>query len=85
MLNEPDPASCPKCGKADLKRILSTFRVAGLQKKGTVSDDAMADMAGGMPGGMPDGLDMSGDAGIGEDGMGGFPPEGGMPDMEEPS
>ena len=88
MLNEPDPTACPKCGKADLKRILSTFRVAGLHKKSAESGEAMGDLGGGMPGGMPDGLDMSGDAGMDEmgGGMGMGGDEGGdMPMDDGPS
>ena len=87
MLNEPDPSVCPKCGKADLKRIMSTFRVAGLYKKSAGLNEAMPDMAGGMPGGMDMGMDdmAGGDAGMGGDEGGEMPMDGGIPDMEEPS
>ena len=85
MLNEPDPATCPKCGKADLKRIMSTFRISGSQKKGSVSGDSMPDL----PAGMQDNLDLGGmddlggDPGIGGDVGGGMPVDGGFSDTEE--
>ena len=33
MLNEPNPAKCPKCGGGELKQLLGTFRIAGVRKK----------------------------------------------------
>jgi putative FmdB family regulatory protein len=32
-IHEPIPTACPKCKAADIKQLLSTFRVAGLRKK----------------------------------------------------
>jgi len=86
MLNEPDPAACPKCGKSDLKRILSTFRVSGLHKKSADSNDALPDMGGGMPNGMDMGGmdDMAEDAGMGGDEGGEMPMDGGTSGTEEP-
>jgi len=86
MLNEPDPAACPKCGKADLKRILSTFRIAGVHKKSSESGGAMPDMAGGMPDGLDMGGmdDMGGDAGMGDDDGGEMPPDDGSSNTVEP-
>lgn len=33
MLNEPNPAKCPKCGSPELKQLLGTFRIIGLRSK----------------------------------------------------
>ena len=86
MLSEPDPTACPKCGKSDLKRILSTFRISGAHKKSEGLSGDMPDM----PGGMPDSLDMGGmddmggGAGMADDDAGEMPLDGGDTNTEEP-
>ncbi len=42
-IREPDPAACPKCGAADLKQLLGTFRVTGLGKKSQRGDAGLED------------------------------------------
>ena len=84
MLNEPDPTACPKCGKSDLKRILSTFRIAGAHKK-TGADESMPDLPAGVQenldmGGMDD---MGGGMGMGGDDGGEMPMDGGSSDSED--
>ena len=89
MLNEPDPTACPKCGKNDLKRILSTFRIAGGHKKSSGSSDSMPDLPAGVQenldlGGMDGGMDdMNGGMGMGGDDGGEMPMDGGSSDTEE--
>jgi len=70
-IHEPNPTACPKCKSADLKQLLSTFRIAGLSKK---SGDTAAegneplDAAGGEFGGSPyEGMDDGIDEGMGDD------------------
>lgn len=57
-LNEPNPTTCPKCGKGPLKSILGTFRIGGVQKKSASGDDFGDE--GGMPGGGGFGGEMGG-------------------------
>jgi len=64
MLNEPNPEKCEKCGASDLKRLLSTFRVAGLSSKSARKEDEFP--SDGLPGGMDA---MGGDPGMGGDEM----------------
>jgi putative FmdB family regulatory protein len=86
MLDEKNPDKCPKCGAGDLKRLLSTFRIAGAHSKSARKEDEFGPEAdagmeglpgmGGMDGG--DMGDLGGGDGMDMGGMGGEPGE--MPD-----
>jgi putative FmdB family regulatory protein len=68
-LNDPDPGACPKCGGKELKRLMSTFRIAGASRKSSDSvdpDDDLGDDPGG-DGGFGDDGGMGGEAPLGED------------------
>lgn len=91
MLDEPDPASCPKCGAGGLDRLLSTFRIAGVQSKSARKEDGLPDTAGAEAMGGMDGMDagmdgMGGVDGMGEDDMDAEPAAGsGGPEEDEAS
>ena len=57
-LNDPNPTTCPKCGKGPLKTLLGTFRIAGVHKKSATDDDLGAE--GGGPGAEGFGDEMGG-------------------------
>lgn len=42
-INDPNPDTCPKCGKKELKRVLGTFRIVGGRSKSASSAEELKD------------------------------------------
>jgi len=69
-IHEPNPTACPKCKSADLKQLLSTFRVTGLKKKSSGSETQGEESLGAEGGGFDAGSYGGADYGM-EEGMDG--------------